>query len=109
MIRTFDIRSGMLSLVILISGLLIWHFSTHVPDTGPVGVVLSEEQTDTLLGQNMSAEDIEFYASQGVEFPQLEQIASLNLSREMIDAAGGIRALSQHRKTVMHQMGITAP
>ncbi|WP_223274964.1 ABC transporter permease [Tateyamaria sp. syn59] len=93
MIRNFDARSALLSVLILISGLAIWHFATHVPETGPVGVVLSAEQTDTLLGNNMAAEDIEFYASQGVAFPQLEQIAALNLSRETIEMAGGIRAL----------------
>lgn len=93
MLRTFDIRSALLSLVILVSGLTIWHFSTYVPVTGPVGVELSQEQTGRLTDKNMSAEDIEYYASQGVEFPQLEQIADLGLSREMIDMAGGIRAL----------------
>ena len=93
MIRTFDIRSAMLSLVILFSIISIWHIATHVPETGPVGVVLSQDQSASLLEKNMMAEDIEYYASQGVEFDQLEQIASLNLSREMIDMAGGIRAL----------------
>ena len=93
MIGNFDIRSAFLSVLILISGLAVWHFTTHVSETGPVGVVLSSEQTDTLVGSNMAAEDIEFYASQGVEFPQLEQIAALNLSRETIEMAGGIRAL----------------
>jgi len=93
MVQHFDVRSALLSLAILIAGLFIWHITTHVPETGPVGVVLSQDQTDSLLGQNMSTEDIEYYASQGVEFAQLEQIASLNLSREMIDMAGGIRAL----------------
>lgn len=93
MVRSFDIRSALLSFAILMSILLIWQVSTYVPDTGPVGVVLSEEQTGSLLDKNMSAEDVEFYSSQGVGYPQLEQIASLNLSREMIEAAGGIRAL----------------
>jgi len=93
MVRTFDIRSALLSLAILFSGLFLWHITTHVPDTGPVGVVLSQEQTDSLMAKNMVAEDIEYYASQGVEYPQLEQIAGLGLSREMIDMAGGIAAL----------------
>jgi len=93
MLRSLDVRSALLSLVILFSGLFVWQITTHVPDTGPVGVVLSQEQTDSLLAKDMAAEDIEFYASQGVEFPQLEQIAGLGLSRETIDMAGGIRAL----------------
>lgn len=93
MFRNLDFRSTILSLLLLVSGLFIWHVTTYVPVTGPVGVALTEEQQSTLLGQNMAAEDIEFYASQGVEFPQLEQIAGLGLSREMIDMAGGIRAL----------------
>ncbi|MEO0860089.1 MAG: ABC transporter permease [Pseudomonadota bacterium] len=93
MVQSFDIRSGLLSLLILLAGLLIWHTATHVPETGPVGVVLSQTQTDSLVGQNMSTEDIQFYAAQGVEFAQLTQIAGLGLSREQIDMAGGIRAL----------------
>ncbi|MEO1680684.1 MAG: ABC transporter permease [Pseudomonadota bacterium] len=93
MIRNLDARSALLSLVILFSCLFVWHVTTYVPDAGPVGVVLTQEQQDTLLGKNMAAEDIEYYASQGVEFPQLDQIAGLGLSRDMIDMAGGIRAL----------------
>ena len=93
MLQKLELRSAVLSLVILFVGLFIWHFSTYVPVTGPVGVEFSQEQTDALKSQNMVAEDIEFYASQGVEFPQLEQIAALGLSREMIDMAGGIQAL----------------
>ncbi|MEM8956402.1 MAG: nitrate ABC transporter permease [Pseudomonadota bacterium] len=93
MIRNIDARSTLLSLLILLAGLLIWQVTTYVPDTGPVGVELSQAEQDSLLGQSMPAEDIEYYASQGVAFPQLEQIASLGLSRDMIDAAGGIRAL----------------
>lgn len=93
MIRTFDPRSAVLSLLIFLTGLFIWHVTTHVPETGPVGVVLTQDQQDNLLAKNMPAEDIEFYASQGVEYPQLDQIAGLGLSRDMIEMAGGIRAL----------------
>ena len=93
MIRPSDMRSSLLSLAILLSLLVVWQVTTHVPETGPVGVVLSQEQTDGLLAQNMSQEDIDYYASQGVAFTQLNQIAGLNLSRDVIDAAGGIRAL----------------
>ena len=93
MIRNLDLRSTMLSFIILFFGLTIWHFTTYVPDTGPVGVTLTGEQQETLLAKNMIAEDIEYYASQGVEFPQLDQIAGLGLSRETIEMAGGIRAL----------------
>ena len=93
MVQKIDMRSTVLSLTILLIGIFIWHVATHVPDTGPKGVVLSQTETDTLLGKNMLPEDIEYYSAQGVEFTQLEQIASLNLSRAMIEAAGGIRAL----------------
>lgn len=93
MIRNLDLRSTMLSLFILFGGLFIWHMTTYAPDTGPVGVVLSDDEQQTLLSKNMAAEDIEYYASQGVEFPQLDQIAGLGLSRDMIEMAGGIRAL----------------
>lgn len=93
MVRNFDLRSSLLSLCILVAGLFIWHAATYVPDTGPIGVVLTDDQRDALLAKNMPAEDIELYASQGVEFPQLEQIAGLGLSRETIEMAGGIRAL----------------
>ena len=93
MIRNLDMRSSLLSLVLLIVGLFIWQVTTYVPDTSPIGVELSQAEEDALLANNMLPEDIEFYASQGVEFTQLEQIASLNLSRDMIEEAGGIRAL----------------
>ena len=93
MAQNIDIRSTLLSLTILLCGLFVWHVSTHVSDTGPVGVELSKAEVDTLLGKNMLPEDIEHYAEQGIAFAQLEQIASLNLSRDMIEAAGGIRAL----------------
>ena len=91
--QKLDIRSTVLSLVILLMALAIWHLSTFVPDTGPVGGKLSVEQTAVLTGMSMAADDIAFYASQGVAFAQLEQIAALGLSREMIDMAGGIKAL----------------
>lgn len=93
MIRNVDLRSHVLSILILLAGLLIWQVTTYVPQTGPFAVELTQEQQDTLLGKNMAAEDIAFYASQGVEFPQLDQIAGLGLSRETIDMAGGIQAL----------------
>jgi len=93
MIRNLDLRSTMLSLFILVAGVFVWHVTTYVPDTGPVGVILSADEEEALLAKNMAAEDIAYYASQGVEFPQLDQIAGLGLSREMIDMAGGIRAL----------------
>ncbi|MEM9971914.1 MAG: nitrate ABC transporter permease [Pseudomonadota bacterium] len=93
MVRNLDARSGLLSLLILVLGLFVWHVTTFVPESGPVGVVLTDEQQAALLDKNMAADDIDFYASQGVEFPQLEQIAGLGLSRETIDMAGGIQAL----------------
>lgn len=93
MIRNLDLRSTMLSLLILFGCLFIWHTTTYVPDTGPVGVVLSDDEQQALLAKNMAAEDIDYYASQGVEFPQLDQIAGLGLSRDVIEMAGGIRAL----------------
>ncbi len=93
MIGKYDARSTLLSVLILVSGLFIWHVTTYVPDTGHVGVELTQNQEATLLGKDMAAEDIAYYASQGVEFPQLDQIAGLGLSREMIDMAGGIQAL----------------
>ncbi|MFW5641202.1 MAG: ABC transporter permease [Roseicyclus sp.] len=93
MIGNLDLRSAVLSVVILLAGLLVWHATTHMAETGPLGVELPSDQLQTLLGQGMAAEDIEYYASQGVAFEQLAQIASLGLSRDMIEAAGGIRAL----------------
>lgn len=93
MIQNLETRSALLSLMILFFGLFVWHVTTYVPNTGPIGVELTEEQQTVLQDKNMAAEDIEYYASQGVEFPQLDQIAGLGLSREMIDMAGGIQAL----------------
>ncbi|MDJ0992455.1 MAG: ABC transporter permease [Dinoroseobacter sp.] len=93
MIRNFDARSAILSFVILFAGLFIWQITTYVPETELVGTVLSDEQQEVLLSKDMAAEDIEFYASQGIEFSQIDQIAGLGLSREMIEMAGGIQAL----------------
>ncbi|MEL6640429.1 MAG: nitrate ABC transporter permease [Pseudomonadota bacterium] len=93
MTGSFDFRSALLSVLILVVGLFVWHVTTYVPDTGPVGVVLSAEEEAALTAKNMAAEDIAYYASQGVEFAQLDQIAGLGLSRETIEMAGGIQAL----------------
>ena len=53
MARSFDIRSALLSLAILLSILFIWQVTTHVPETGPVGVQLSQDQTGSLPEKNM--------------------------------------------------------
>lgn len=68
---TFDLRSSLLSVLILIAGLAIWHVATFVPDTGTIGVVLSAEEEAALTAKNMAPEDIAFYASQGVAFSSL--------------------------------------
>lgn len=93
MLRSFDIRSALLSMIILFTVVTIWHFSTHVAEKGIEQTTLSSQQMETLTSQEMLVEDIEYYLSQGVAFEQLLQIAGLGLSREMIDMAGGIRAL----------------
>ncbi len=89
----YDIRSTLLSVIILVTSLSMWHFATHKVDTGPASVALTAAQTDALLAKNMAQADFEYYAERGVAFAQLEQIASLGLTRDLIEMAGGIEAL----------------
>lgn len=89
----YDIRSTLLSVIILVTSLSMWHFATHMVDTGPASVALTAAQTDALLAKNMAQADFEYYAERGVAFAQLEQIAVLGLSRDLIEMAGGIEAL----------------
>ncbi|MGY6694675.1 MAG: nitrate ABC transporter permease [Roseinatronobacter sp.] len=89
----YDIRSTLLSVIILVTSLSMWHFATHMVDTGPASVALTAAQTDALLAKNMAQADFKYYAERGVAFAQLEQIAVLGLSRDLIEMAGGIEAL----------------
>lgn len=93
MMRSLGIRSSLLSLAIFFAGLLVWHFLTIQPASGPMATSLSSTERQELLALGMTDLDIDQYANEGIAFPQLEQIAALGLSREMIEAAGGIRAL----------------
>ena len=86
-------RSAILSIVIFVLGLLAWHAMTTQPPSGPVATVLSAAERGELAGLGMADADVESYAGEGVAFAQLKQIAALGLSREMIDAAGGVQAL----------------
>lgn len=66
---------------------------TYQPVTGPVATVLSGDELGELTSLGMSDEDITHYSSFGIAFEQLKQIAGLGLSRDLIEAAGGIQAL----------------
>jgi nitrate/nitrite transport system permease protein len=88
-----DVRSGVLSLLLLLGLLFVWHAATIPPAGGPVAVTLTQAERQQLLDQQMPAADIDYYAGQGIRLPQLLQIAGLGLSRDDVNAAGGIRAL----------------
>ena len=86
-------QSAILSLALFLAGLFAWHLMTVQPDTGPFATVLSAAEREQLVSLGMVEPDIDYYANEGIAFPQLEQIAGLGLSRAMIEGAGGIRAL----------------
>ncbi len=86
-------QSALLSLALFFFGLLLWHLLTVQPDTGPSATVLTVAEREQLVSLGMIEPDIDYYANEGIAFPQLEQIAGLGLSREVIEGAGGIQAL----------------
>ncbi|MEL6243658.1 MAG: nitrate ABC transporter permease [Pseudomonadota bacterium] len=90
---SLNAKSALLSIALFVGGILAWHVVTYNPNTGPVATSLSTTERGELSSQGMSDADIDHYASFGIAFAQLKQIAGLGLSREVIEAAGGIQAL----------------
>ncbi len=90
---SLNAKSTLLSVTLFVVGIFAWHVVTYHPDTGPQATVLSSAEQAELTSLGMPEADIDHYASVGIAFAQLKQIAGLGLSRAMIDAAGGIEAL----------------
>ena len=93
MTLTLNARSAFLSIALFVAGIFAWHVMTYQPDTGPVATSLSSAERGELTSLGMADADIDYYASYGIAFAQLKQIAGLGLSREVIEGAGGIQAL----------------
>jgi len=87
-----NIQAGALSITLLVVFLLVWHMLTTTAQHSADAIKLSDSQVETLAGQGMPKADIAAWSKQGLTFEQLGQIASLGLSREDIQAAGGIDA-----------------
>ncbi len=89
---TRNLHAGLLSLTLLIAFLAVWHVLTTSASHTAAATKLSSNQIETLEQKGMPKADIDAYATEGLTFPQLDQIAGLGLSREEIDAAGGIQS-----------------
>lgn len=87
-----NLQAGGLSVLLFLAFLLFWHLATMKSYEKADAVTLSSAQVEQLVSKGMSKPDAEFYAGQGLTFEQVGQIAELGLSREELDAAGGISA-----------------
>lgn len=87
-----NIQAAALSLALFIGFVTFWHYTTTKPVETAAAVTLSAEQVERLVAQGMTTADAAFYSEQGLVFDQIGQIAGLGLSRDEIDAAGGIAA-----------------
>ena len=87
-----NIQAGILSLLMLIVFLAVWHVTTTRSDHVTSATRLTSEQIAALTGKGMSEADVTSYSGQGLTFAQIDQIAGLGLSRAELDAAGGIQA-----------------
>ena len=93
MTLTLNARSAVLSIALFVVGIFAWHVATYQPDIGTSATVLTDDERGALTSLGMADADIDHYASFGIAFAQLKQIAGLGLSRETIEGAGGIQAL----------------
>ncbi|MEQ8824819.1 MAG: nitrate ABC transporter permease [Filomicrobium sp.] len=87
-----NIQAGALSIALFLAFMIFWHLATIKPTEEVSAVTLSAAQVEELVGKGMSKADADFYSSQGLKFEQVGQIADLGLSRDELDAAGGIAA-----------------
>ncbi len=87
-----NLQAACLSVGLFLAFLFIWHITTTQTSSDASSTKLSSPQIEELSSQGMNKDDVAFYASKGLKFSQIKQIAGLGLSRDEIDAAGGIQA-----------------
>ena len=92
MSTSLKLRAFALSVALFVGFLLVWGLLTYKPSQTTASTKLSAEERGELVGQGMSEGDIDAYASSGLPFSDIGQIAALGLTLEDIDAAGGIAA-----------------
>ncbi len=87
-----NFQAACLSILLFLAFLLFWHLTTTKTSHKADAVSLSSAQVETLTSQGMPEADVRFYAEQGLKADQIGQIAGLGLSRDELDAAGGVAA-----------------
>jgi len=86
------LAAGIVSVAFFLLFLFVWYAGTSVEKEKAGAVTLTTEQLELLSQAGMSEGDMQAYASQGLKFDQINQIASMGLSLEDIEMAGGIDA-----------------
>ncbi len=86
------ITAALLSVGFFLLFLAVWHIGTYQEEHTVEAVELTSEQVAILEEAGMSASDKETYSSQGLTFDQINQIASMGLTLDDIEMAGGLEA-----------------
>jgi hypothetical protein len=88
----FRLKAAVLSALMFIVFVALWHGLTFQQSHEAEGIPLTSEQSAQLKASGMSESDMQAYAAKGLVFEQIQQIAGLGLSSADIDAAGGIES-----------------
>lgn len=87
------LRAALLSVVLFAAFLIVWHSATRRTAADTTLSALAPAERDKLLTAGVTPDDLAHYTASGLAFPQIQQIASLGLTRVELDMAGGIAAL----------------
>lgn len=87
-----NMQAGILSVVIFVLFLLVWHVLTAKSITVADSTKVNAEQKSELTELGMTEDDIGKYTETGLVFEQIKQIAGLGLSFDDIQMAGGIES-----------------
>ena len=85
-------KAALLSVSFFLAFLAFWYAATYTASETASATQLSEQQIGLLSQAGMSASDRQAYATQGLTFEQIQQIASMGLTLDDINGAGGIEA-----------------
>lgn len=88
----FRLKAAVLSALMFIVFVVLWHGLTFQQSHETEGIPLTSAQSAQLKASGMSESDMQAYAAKGLVFEQIQQIAGLGLSSADIDAAGGIES-----------------
>lgn len=87
------LSATVLSLTFFFVILIVWQGSTSRPDIKQSASSLNTTQTTELKSAGLLSEDLDHYLAAGLNYEQLQQIASLKLTRTELEMAGGLSAL----------------